>query len=289
MQFLQYNEQKRRGTPDFPISVYHLTAQHPQYVMAFHWHMEYEIIRILSGELHLTLDNREMTASTGDLIFIPGGTLHAGEPDNCVYECVVFDLKMLMRRDDACNVYIEQLLDRHLVLQSIPPHHPAMNGAAETLFSAMNSRPSGWQLLVRGALYQLFGQAICLGLVEEGMLQGGKNYKKVTQLKKVLTLIEENYASPLTLSELSRAAGMSPKYFCRFFQEMTHQTPIEYLNACRIEHACCQLLTTDQSVTEVAFACGFNDLSYFIKTFKKRKGITPKKYLQTPAAHPSSP
>ena len=71
---------------------------------------------------------------------------------------------------------------------------------------------------------------------------------------------------------------MTPKYFCRFFLEMTHRTPIDYLNYQRIEHACYQLVTTDASITDIAYSCGFNDLSYFIKTFKKYKGITPGKY-----------
>ena len=78
---------------------------------------------------------------------------------------------------------------------------------------------------------------------------------------------------------MSSSVNMSPKYFCRFFQEMTHRTPVDYLNYYRIERACYQLLTTDQSITEVAYNSGFNDLSYFIKTFKKYKGTTPKKYL----------
>ena len=85
---------------------------------------------------------------------------------------------------------------------------------------------------------------------------------------------------PLTLEEISGSVNMSPKYFCRFFHEMTHRTPIDYLNYYRIERACYQLITTNLSITEIAYASGFNDLSYFIKTFKKYKGTTPKKYLK---------
>ena len=103
-------------------------------------------------------------------------------------------------------------------------------------------------------------------------------YKRIVQLKQVVEFIEKNYASPITLQELSASVSMSPKYFCRFFSEMTHQTPMDYLNRQRIEQACCQLATTDDSITEIAYRNGFNDLSYFIRTFKKYKGITPGKY-----------
>ena len=94
----------------------------------------------------------------------------------------------------------------------------------------------------------------------------------------VLEFIEKNYANPITLQELSASVSMSPKYFCRFFSEMTHQTPVDYLNRQRIEEACLQLAATDDSITEIAYRNGFNDLSYFIRTFKKYKGMTPGKY-----------
>ena len=53
---------------------------------------------------------------------------------------------------------------------------------------------------------------------------------------------------------------------------MTHQTPMDYLNRQRIERACYEISTTDDSITDIAYRNGFNDLSYFIRTFKKYKG-----------------
>ena len=110
--------------------------------------------------------------------------------------------------------------------------------------------------------------------------QPPRNHKRILQLKTALEFMESSYNKQITLEEMSGSVNMSPKYFCRFFQEMTHRTPIDYLNYYRIERACYQLMTTDQSITEVAYNSGFNDLSYFIKTFKKYKGTTPKQYLK---------
>ena len=80
------------------------------------------------------------------------------------------------------------------------------------------------------------------------------------------------------LNELSRIAGMSPKYFCSYFHSIIHRTPIDYLNYYRIERACSELSTSDLTLTEVAYRCGFSDVCYFIKTFKRYKGITPRRY-----------
>ena len=65
-----------------------------------------------------------------------------------------------------------------------------------------------------------------------------------------------------------------------FFKKMTNRTPIDYLNVYRIEMASKKIINTDLSITDIAFSCGFNDLSYFIKTFKKITGITPRKYKE---------
>ena len=86
----------------------------------------------------------------------------------------------------------------------------------------------------------IFLQLLCLyyliGTILENQLYVKNNkYTKKTkerflQLKNVITLIENEYQSPLTLEDLSKSAGMAPKYFCRFFHEMINKTPIEYLN-----------------------------------------------------------
>jgi AraC-like DNA-binding protein len=59
---------------------------------------------------------------------------------------------------------------------------------------------------------------------------------------------------------------------------MTGTTPINYLLTYRIERAARKLLGSDLSVTQIAYDCGFNDLSYFIKTFKTFKKVSPKDY-----------
>ena len=56
---------------------------------------------------------------------------------------------------------------------------------------------------------------------------------------------------------------------------------MEYLKLYRIERAARKLINTDMSVTEVALSCGFNDFSYFIKTFHKYKGVTPKQFMKS--------
>ena len=82
----------------------------------------------------------------------------------------------------------------------------------------------------------------------------------------------------LTLSDLAELAQVNEKYLCRFFKEYTGQTPIDYINRLRVDRACYEMSVTGMNVTEAAFECGFNELSYFSKMFKKYKGIAPGEY-----------
>ena len=278
MQYYNYSENKQRGTFDFPFEFYHVDSSHPRYEMAYHWHVEYEIIRILTGTLHVTMDEKEFTATPGDIVFVNSGILHSGIPSDCVYQCIVFDMNAFLKNNPRCSTYIKQIIDHSaFVYHHFTPKNQQIHQIVWDIFNAMESQKTGYELIVFGELYHFFGVVFSEQLYFSDSPQDRRDYRKIMQLKKVLDYMEANYSSPVTLEQLSASVNMSPKYFCRFFYQMTHRTPIDYLNYQRIEHASYQLAATDVSVTEVAYNCGFNDLSYFIKTYTKYKGSTPGK------------
>ncbi|SFR84651.1 AraC family transcriptional regulator [Anaeromicropila populeti] len=281
MQFLDYNECRQRGTFDFPIEYHYVDSTHPQYTMPYHWHIEYEIIRILEGTFMITLDEKEMTAEQGDILLIKDGVLHGGVPNNCCYECIVFDMKMLVKENDICSQFIHQITEHQTLLHSCFKNSAAnknLHFFADIIFHSISQKPPGYQLLAKSGLYGFIGFLFQNKLYDQNTYAGMTKQNQINALKKALTLIEQSYSSTLTLEALSKAANMSPKYFCRFFKAMTHKTPIDYLNYYRIERAAYLIATSDLPITTVSYICGFNDLSYFIKLFKRYKGSTPKKY-----------
>lgn len=281
MQYINYRENWQRGTVDFPLEYHHVSPSHPQYNMALHWHVEFEFIRILKGSFKIIIDDQAFFVPTGSFIFIPAGALHEGIPYDCEYECIVFDMNMLMNKNDSCCKLIREIIDHEVEIQYV--HYGSysdLHQSVRTLFDAMSSKKEGYQLTVLGALYQIIGIIFTDKYYNPAPEQPPRSHRKIVQLKQALEFMESSYNHQITLQEMADSVKMSPKYFCRFFQEMTHRTPVDYLNYYRIERACYDLLTTDQSITEVAYNSGFNDLSYFIKTFKKYKGTTPKQYLR---------
>lgn len=132
--------------------------------------------------------------------------------------------------------------------------------------------------MTQGFLYLLFGTILAEHLYEENAENKISN-EHLTSIKNVLAFIAENYPNRVTLDEMAKIAGMNSRYFCRYFRSMTERTPIDYLNYYRIECACEMLSTRNISIKETAISCGFNDESYFIKTFHKYKGVTPKQFM----------
>lgn len=282
MHYINYREAKQRGTLDFPVEFHHVSPSHLQHNMSLHWHVELELIRILKGSLLLTIDEQEQLIPANSVIFIPAGALHSGIPtDDCVYECIVFDVNMLMNKSDSCCKFIKKIIDLEIEPYTIFfETYNDIHQIAWNLFDSLSSKLYGYELVVHGSLYHFFGLIISHGYFSDSPTHSSRDLKRIMQLKQALEFIESSYSSTVSLQDISESVQMSPKYFCRFFQEMTHRTPIEYLNNYRIERACYLLLTTSQTITEIAYSTGFNDLSYFIKTFKKYKGTTPKQYLK---------
>ena len=265
------------------MAFYHVDERHPRYNMPFHWHKEMELIRILEGSITISLDSVFLTAHTGDLILIEEGVIHGGTPEHCVYECAVFDAGLLSHTD-ACKRYV-RLMTRHQIqlyhyFQADEPRFAPLLAASERLFPAIAYPHAGSELLTLGALYEFFGRLFEGECYVESPVESVSLRRKMDVLKPVLEYIDTHYASPISLADLSRLAGMSPKYFCRFFKAALHRTPMDYLNYYRIEQACRILTTRELPVTEAAYRCGFNDSSYFVKTFRKYMGITPRAYAR---------
>ncbi len=280
MQEHAYNELLPRGEPDFPLELYHISEGHARFVMPYHWHMEYELVRVLSGKITIWLDGVKYHLEPGELLWIAGGVLHSGQPEkDCVYQCVVFDLNLPRNACGQWSKHLRELAAGTLFLLPKPPKtDTTLSFLADLLFSRGGGKEKGDRLAAFGALCGLFGYMIEQGFYTADLPEKESGQKNIRLLKSLFAFVEAHYAEPLTLDLLAREAGMSPKYFCRFFRDMTQHTPMEYLNLRRISHACDLLAQGNCSVTEAAFACGFNDLSYFIRAFRRSQGLTPKQY-----------
>ena len=279
MQYPDYNEHILHGTPDRPIACYYVDEKHPRYHMPLHWHIECEIVRVRTGSICLSIDDTRVTAEEGDLVFIGRGAIHGGEPTGCVYECAVFDASLL---DSApCRQAVTQLIGRSIhVRRAMTPNGSDFTHLADQLFEYTRDPSDARLLMAVGSLFALYG---LLSSPQSGtpvQPAPASSRQRAEQLKPALEYIDLHYGQRITLDELARLTGLSPKYFCRAFRAIVRRSPIDYLNFHRVECASALLSSSELTIAEVAYHCGFNDSSFFIKQFRRYKGKTPGQYRE---------
>lgn len=279
MRFLAAQENTTRGTKDFPIELYHVDKHHSRYEMPFHWHIESELLLILQGELSLLIDGESYLLQEGDTAFLPSGSVHGGVPKNCVYECLVFDWNYFLENYNM-RFYEKYafLFHSDIQIQHYFPASDCCSQLAVRLFEVMRERKNGYEFFTVGMLWEWLGyifQKESYNLSSDSNRGMGKNG---TQIKSVLRFIRKNYADHLTLSDLADIAGMSSEHFCRVFHQIIGRSPVDYLNYYRIECASELLCSTSDTITEIAYSCGFRDLSYFNRLFHRYKNTSPGQY-----------
>ncbi len=259
--------------------LYHVNSDFPRYRMMCHWHVEYELIRVLSGKLNLRIDEKDFKLNAGESIMVHGGTLHSGEPENCVYECSVFSINPLVQLP-GCREQLAPILAADTKLSQIYSKDDIeISSAVNDYFTVLKNENTGYKLAAIAGLYRIFSI-----IIDREMYSKPETAKPtiesryLSRFKNVLTWMEEHYMENVTLNELADLAGFSPKYFCRLFSKMTGRSPIDYLNCYRIDRASEMLLSSEKPIIDIAAECGFYDLSYFVKVFKKYKSIPPGQY-----------
>lgn len=100
------------------------------------------------------------------------------------------------------------------------------------------------------------------------------------RVEKAFEYLNQNFDKQITLAEVARQAGMTEVSFSRFFKSRSGKTFIDSLNDIRMGHASRMLIDTTQSVSEIAYNCGFNNISNFNRIFKKKKNCTPKEFRE---------
>lgn len=114
-------------------------------------------------------------------------------------------------------------------------------------------------------------------LLNAKAIKTDKTLKAQQRIQKVFHWVEEHYSKEIKVEQVAKEVNLSPIAFSRWFKQETGETFINYVNDQRIYHSK-NLLLKGRNVSESCFSCGFNNLSYFNRVFKKRVGCSPKDY-----------
>lgn len=276
-----FKETLQRGSIIFPAQYSLCNTVNPFYDLPLHWHDEFEIIHILSGQYKIFIADHEITMKQDDICIIPCKIIHGDGAEKLpsTFESVVFDIDLIRQNGYSPDTFISDIISSNIFIDYIiPAKNTAILNIINQLFTALKEKKEGYDLVVSGYLIILFGLIKQEKLYTEKNILTGHKRLRAEQVEAVLNQIRKYYYEDISLDDMASTAGLSPKYFCRLFKEMTNHSPVEYLNWVRINRACSMIRESTDKLQVIAENCGFNDFSYFIKIFRRYKGMTPFKY-----------
>ena len=279
--YFELKENKPHGTKDDPFSIYHIANVKRSFQIPVHWHDEFEIIYVKSGFLTVSISGENYIGKPGDAFVVSPGNLHfmGSQTGNVDYFTFLFPLKYIsFRTDDILDdKLLEPLNSGHLMIS--PEIEDTVKEQCEQLVEIYGVKKEESQSKITAQiktkiiLLQFILELWTKGFIVENDT-GGKN----TVEKEMVSYIQQNFTGKILLKEFGEQFHLSEKYISRYFKEHFHITISQYVTYLRLEHAKQLLQDTDIPVTEVAMQSGYQNVSYFIRSFKKTYGMSPLKY-----------
>lgn len=259
--------------------------QYWEYSIDLHFHDFYELAIVLEGEGTHLLENSECVARRGCVFAIPPNVRHGYTTKGGLR------LHNLLLHPSFFTHYAEEMnvMNGALLLFEIAPQLRLAQRATvlytldeeqtqrleillEQCETARTSAYGGREVLKNAAMLYLIG-TLCEMLCPSGSLENTP-----VEILLAMEYIDRHCNETITVEKLCRRFHVSRTLFYRYFCALANRTPGEYLLDCRLRRARQLLLTTQRSITDIAFSCGFYDSSHFIRKFIAATGLTPGQY-----------
>lgn len=284
LEYENYQEKKEHTTLEFPYNTYLCSIPLDFELVPPHWHDEIEIIYIKKGQGIVTVDFKEYHVSALTLVFILPGQLHSiaqYKDESMEYENIIFDHTMLVpKKSDSVNEdFLKPLTQGKItvptVFSQVYPYFNDIVAPINACDEICKTKPQGYQLYIKSMLYQFF---FILDNRCRNLVTPKKDRKTIDKMKIVIKYVENNYANKITIAEIADVIGFSESHFMRYFKETMGTSFIEYLKDYRLTMAARLLQSSDDAILDISVEVGFDNLSYFNRSFKARYGMTPRQY-----------
>lgn len=232
---------------------------------SLHWHEAVELLYCREGSGTVVSDGERIPLSVGELAVVNANHLHAVYSEQlCRYDCLIASPALFAGLDIPADAQLRSLVQ---------------DERFERIFARIDeelhaARPC-YRAAVRAAiieLYILLCREYAQGTPER---ETGRADNRLKLCKQVIAFLRRHYAEELSIDDICRTVGFSKYYLCHTFKEMTGQTVVGYLNFLRCQNARSLLATGEYNISESAQACGFHNLSYFTRTYKRQMGALP--------------
>jgi AraC-like DNA-binding protein len=258
---------------NFPF-IFHLdTLKQNNSGFRMHWHENLELLYFIEGSGIVACDTEHYAAKAGDIAVVNSNNLHWIKPvtQKCTYYCLIIDKSF----SDSFDLFISDTTFKNIINDSQARDY------FDVIVQEMLNTGQHYKTAVKATIISLMVH-MCRNYAVRGnvLKEKVRDQNKIEKIKESINYIKEHYTEKLSIDEICKHIGYSKYYFCREFKEIAGKTVVDYINSLRCSYGRILLASGKYNVSECAEAIGFNNLSYFCKTYKKYTGKSPSEQVR---------
>lgn len=271
------NERIIPNISEIPVKIAAWSTGNKHRLSNLHYHNEIELLACRGGTISAVVNNVKYYINDGEVLFLNSRVPHETFDESGGAESMFIQFRIerfLPNPSEDITEYLTYL--RRNTTETVQLiKDTAILDAMCAISDENQQKGAGYRNLIYAGIH-----TICGKLIREKIFSDDANtdIQSLQKLAPALVYVDKNYASELSLDDVSAAAGLNKYYFCRLFKKACGIGFSEYLNLVRVFKTEKMLKKTDKTVLEIALDSGFSSISYFNSIFKKYKGCTPTAY-----------
>lgn len=238
-----------------------------------HWHERVELLLITQGSMEIRFGDELRQVSAGHLAIINTRQPHQGlaGAQGVHYHVLMFEPRAFENNTPASQRYIAPILQNQTAFRHVTNHAEILRTARQIVELHEDADTNPLQII--GLTYYLLGlfSRHCQGATRV-------TAQEDAQFKPVMNYINEHFTEKISTKTLSHTFGYDEAYFCRRFKRTTGITVMKYIQILRLEYAQQLLKKKDCNIADIAVLCGFSDIYYFTRCFRKHFGVAPNEF-----------
>ncbi|MGQ2982391.1 AraC family transcriptional regulator [Flavobacterium sp.] len=252
----------------------------PYFEFKWHYHPEYELTLITQGEGKRLVGDSYENFEAGDLVLLGSGLPHTWSSEPLAKERT--SAVVIQFSPEFINSFLQHA-EFDVIRRLLDASHTG------SFFAAEYSKPVIQKIKKLPDLKGIARITSLLDILQLLSTQAGKSLsselfasakgkENEERINKVCGYIQKHSAESISLDMAAGSVGLSNSAFCKFFKRVTGKTFSDHVNDIRTGNACRMLTESDKTISEIAFASGFESLTYFNRVFLKKKKMTPRDF-----------
>ncbi len=245
-----------------------------------HFHSEIELVRCDFGIAVCNIGGERLEIKPGEVILVNSRVMHynkfLGQHARITYMQIDIDKYAQQLVSPSEHYFYQFMAKRNIGDYKIFSRDSGVRRVFDEIEAEINGESKSFQSFVKANVYYLIAV-----MSREGLRLDYSTVDNISRLAKIMPAIhyaEEHYKEKIVLDELCREINLDKYYFCKLFSKTVGATYTDFVGYLRLANAENMLLSTDKTVSEIAYDCGFGTLQYFNRVFKERNSCTPSQY-----------